>query len=103
MQRIISASTAILLVVGSAPAQVVTITKIVDYSTVAPGGPATFTSFGSPIVDGSTVVFSGAVGNSNSIYSSTGGVISTLLSPGAPIPNGTGNFSSVGAAGYKNG
>src|SRR5438874_176558 len=95
MNRLKVAPIVFLLVASVAPAQVVTVTRIADTSTVAPGGTATYTSFGLfPSIDGSTVGFYGTAGGTSSIYTSTGGTISTLVPAAAPIPSGTGNFTT---------
>ncbi|HEY1380113.1 MAG TPA: PEP-CTERM sorting domain-containing protein [Gemmataceae bacterium] len=93
MIRRIATPLAFLLLTLPARAQVVTVTRIADTTTLAPGG-ATFTSFGLfPNLDGSTVAFYGTAGGSSAIYAGTGGAVSTLVPAGAANPNG-GTFTS---------
>jgi hypothetical protein len=102
VNRFCAAPVVFLVAAAVAPAQVVTIVRVANTSTVVPGGTATFSSFGPyPSVDGSSVAFYGQ--NSASppaIYGNTSGIISTLVPAGAPIPNGTGNFSGAYGLGY---
>ena len=95
MNRVTFAISIILATLGRASGQVVTITKIADSSTIAPGGQSPFTSFGWPSVDGSTVVFTGDTGNSNAIYAATGATVTTVV---PPAPN-----TSYNALNYKDG
>jgi hypothetical protein len=95
MNRTIAASVVFLALNATAPAQVVTIARIADTSTIAPGGSVAYMSFGLfPSIDGSTVSFYGTASGSSSIYTGTGAAPSTLVPAGAAIPNGTGNFTS---------
>jgi hypothetical protein len=96
MYRVHLALAVILCVCPLAHSQVVTITKIADMATVPPGGTTPFTGFGSPVIDGSTVAFAGAVGNSTAVYASSGGVISTIVPPDP-------STAYAGGIGYKNG
>jgi hypothetical protein len=93
MNRLFAAPLVLFLLTASALAQV-TITRIADTSTTAPGG-GTFASFALfPDIDGSTVAFaSPSSGATVALYTSAGGTITTLVPAGAAIPNGSGNFT----------
>src|SRR5438045_9641479 len=83
--------------VGIGAAQSVTITRIADTSTVAPGGTATFTSFGLfPAIDGNKAAFSGTASGTTNLYTGDGSSVSTIIAVGAANPNG-GTFTSYNA------
>ncbi len=75
---------------GAGQAFGLTVTKLVDTGTLGPGGTQTFWYLGAPAWDGSTVVFTGSVGEPGDSYAGVfmldGGVISALAVVDQAVP-----------------
>lgn len=93
---------AVIMAANLLSAQTITFRKIADTGTPIPDGTGSFTAFPTldnpiaPSIDGGDVVFAGAgSGGQLGIYTEIGGVLDVVADTNTPIPDGTGNFTSL--------
>ncbi len=76
---------------------------VADTTTTVPGGSATFTSFGTPALSGSALVFVGFdSGGSQALYRYDG-TLSVVADQSTAIPDGTGSFTAFTNPAFDNG
>jgi hypothetical protein len=77
------------------------LTMMVDENTLVPGGSGTFTAFGDPFYDGTTLAFLGEASAPPAsyqlgIYRIVGDQLTVVADLNTPIPDGIGNFTGFG-------
>jgi hypothetical protein len=77
------------------------LTRIVDENTLVPAGTGTFTAFGDPFYDGTSVAFLGEAsaapaGYQLGIYKVVDDQLTVVADLDTPIPDGIGNFTGFG-------
>jgi hypothetical protein len=73
-----------------------TLYAVADTNTTLPGGSTKFTEFDVPAIAGNTLVYGGSSATETGLFLQTGsGSPSVIANQSTPVPNGTGDFTSL--------